>query len=295
MSGDGKYRAQHTVTFSETVWYEKLWRIVSYLPSQVPLFTTVTISFWGVAEVFAQIGGETLSLQNLAVPALGTALAVAIYRAIQKYANYVPETLASESTTAKKIYRKGRSGWQFALAKEMLVERIAAFDRTLERIESGSQFIPPINLPGREYLKWMQRKPEILLRLIRAVAIQCTSEMPSVLATTRKEADLASLRYSVEQLASLYEETAKFELEIRGVTPPKELEDIHQMTFGWSTPVREGITDFVEVLNAISKIDVKQVAAGTAHMPSFEITFPPPPNIDEFDVALKSIPPSAFH
>lgn len=289
MSDDGKYSAQHTVTFSETVWYERLWRIVSYLPDQVPLFTAVTISFWGVAEVLAEIDGETLSLRNLATPALGTALAVAIYRAAQKYANYVPEALASECTAAKKVYRRGRSGWQFALAKEMLVDRITSFDRTLERIESGSQFISPKHIPGPEYLEWLQRKPEILLRLIRATAIQCTSELPSVLATTKKDADLSNLKNSVEQLAHLYEEATKFELEVRGVMPPEELEGIHQMTFGWSAPVRNGITNFVDVLDAISKIDAKRVAAGTAPMPDFGIKFLPPHNIDKFTEAIKSV------
>lgn len=289
MSDDGKYSAQHTVTFSETVWYERLWRVFSYLPDQVPLFAAVTISFWGVAEVLAEISGETLSLHNLALPVLGTALAVAIYRAAQKYVNYVPEALVSESTAAKKIYRRGRSGWQFALAKEMLVERIAAFDRTLERIESGSQFISPKYLPSPEYLEWLQRKPEILLRLIRAAAIQCTSELPSVLATTKTEADLSNLKGSVEQLACLYEEAAKFELEVHGVKSPAELEGIHQMIFGWSAPVREGITNFIEILDAISKIDTKRVKAGTAPMPDFGIKFLPPPNIDKFAEAMKSV------
>lgn len=117
MPDDGQYSVQHSVAFSEVVWYERLWNIASFLPSQVPLFAAVTISFWGVAEVLAEVGGETLSLRNLATPVLATAVVIVMYRAVQKYRSYVPEALESESMVARSIFRSGKRGWQFALAR----------------------------------------------------------------------------------------------------------------------------------------------------------------------------------
>ncbi|MDH7453710.1 hypothetical protein QF205_11625 [Luteimonas composti] len=194
MSDNNEYGAQHSVKFSEVTWYERLRKIAAYVPDQVPLFATVTVLFWGVAEVVSELGGETLSLRNLAAPALATALVISVYKAIQAYAKYVPEALSDESLSAKKVFRQGRCGWQFALAREMLLERIRAVDRKLKRVETGAQFIRPTHLPAADYLSWLQKRPEILQRLIRSVAVQCTSDMPKILAVTTDEATLAMSR-----------------------------------------------------------------------------------------------------
>jgi hypothetical protein len=119
--------------------------------------------------------------------------------------------------------------------------------------------------------------------------------LPSILAVTREEADLVELKESVEQLALLYEEAIKFELSVRGVKPPDDLEEVHKMAYGWSNPVRDGISEFVDVLDAISDIDVKRIAAGTDEIPTFEVTFSPPPNVDAFRRALRSVDVSVFH
>ena len=193
MTDDPKYVGEHTISFTETRWYERLRKFLPYLPREIPLFATVTISFWGIAEVLAEIGNETLKLKDLAVPALATSLVVATYRAIQNYRAYVAEPLLSESKAARRIFRKGACGWQFALARQMLLERTSTFDRTLARVESGAEYIPPKSLAPPEYMKWLQDRPRILERLVRAVAVQCTSELPGVLGTTKDEQGLPDL------------------------------------------------------------------------------------------------------
>ena len=288
------YDGQHSVQFSEVTWYERLRKIAGYLPDQIPLFATVTVAFWGVAEVIAEIGGDTLSLRNLAAPALGTALAVCIYRAIKAYVGYVPEALAHESLVAKKIYRYGRSGWPFALAKEMLADRISSIDRKLRRVETGAEFIAPTHLPASDYLSWLQRRPELLQRLVRAVGVQCTDDLPRILAVTTGDVSLTEVKDAVEQLALLYEAAADFELDVRSVKPPEHLVSIHRMTFGWSDPIRTGIAEFVEVLDRISKLNVKRVKSGKEALPDFGIVFKSPANIGEFCDALEELGTSAF-
>lgn len=295
MSQEGRYAEQHSFTFTEVTWYERIWKFASYIPKQIPLFAAVTASFWGVSEVLAEVGGETFSLKDLAIPALLTALVVSAYRAFKEYVAYVPDALASESKAAKTVYRNGKFGWQFALAREMLLRRLSEFDRTLNRMDTGSQFIRPVHMSGADYLTWLQGRPEILVRLVHAVAVQCTAECPRVIGLTKDEDDLSALKSAIDQLAALYEETTRFELEVRGVVPPDELKEIHQMTFGWSSPVRRGMVRFVEVLEAISSLNVKRVLAGQDSMPDFGMEFLPPENLDEFIKELDSAQASVFH
>lgn len=282
MSDDGEFQDQHTVSLTETSWTDRLRKFMPYLPKEIPLFATVVISFWGIAEVLSELGGESLSLRILAAPALITALVVAAYKAIQKFRTYVPEDLVTESKITQSIFRKGKCGWQFALARQMLTERTDNFDRTLGRVKNGSHFLYPRHLETSEYIAWLKERPEVLTRLIRAVAVQCVSEIPSILATTRDETSLSALSDSVAQLSSLYEATVDFELQSHGTHPPTELSDVHEMIYGWSDPIRLGIQEFLNVLKSVSEISAKDIKNGTVALPSFEIKFASPPNIDEF-------------
>lgn len=269
-------------------------KFLPYLPREIPLFAAVTISFWGIAEVLAEIGGERVALKDLAIPALATSLVVAVYKAIQKYRAYVPEPLTLESNATRAIFRKGAYGWQFALAHQMLLERISTFDRTLGRVESGAEYIPPKSLEPPEYLKWLKGRPEILLRLVRCVAIQCTSDLPHVLIKTKDECDLFDLKDSISRLASLYNEAKDFELECRSVKPADKLSAIHEMVYGWSAPIRDGVRKFMSILSVIATIDPKEFNAGTLELPAFSIEFASPANVDAFVEKLGSLDASAL-
>jgi hypothetical protein len=287
MASDGIYDTQHTVTFTETSLLDRLKRFAPFLPKEIPLFAAVTISFWGVAEVLAEFGGGAISLKSLAAPALATAFAVTSYKAVQKYRASVPEALSDESSASRSIHRKGRCGWQFALALQMLKERTNSSDRMLQRIENGASFVAPQVLDHKEYLDWIRRRPEVVLRLLRSVAVQSTSELPSVLAKPHSDSFLVDLKDSVSELSKLYQETVTFELESRSVDPPDELTKAHEMTYGWSNPIRDGIREFLGVLEQISQIDPRSARNDGSPPPSFGIKFDPPPNIDEFTQELK--------
>lgn len=145
---------------------------------------------------------------------------MATYKAIQRFRAYVPESLVAESKVTRAIYRKGVCGWQFSMSRQMLLERIGTFDRTLARVEEGAQYIPPRILEVPEYMEWLQDRPRILIRLVHFVAVQSTSELPSVSAATSGEDDLFDLKDSIEQLLSLYKLAVDFELESRSIEPP---------------------------------------------------------------------------
>jgi len=287
MEREDNHSSEHTVTFTRTTWVDRLRAFAHFLPKEAPLFAAVTASFWGVAEVLSEVGGQTLSLKNLAIPTLITAFSASSYKAVQKYRTHVPELLSTESRMSQSIYRQGKSGWQFALALQMLNERTDTFDRTLQRIENGAHFAVPIPLDQSEYLDWIKRRPEILIRLIHSVSVQCTSELPAVLANPLDGAFLVNLKDSVSQLSSLYGATVDFELESHAASPTEKFKAANEMTFGWSNPIRDGIREFLSILNQLSGIDPKTARRDGAPPPSFSIKFNAPPNIGSFSKELE--------
>lgn len=289
ISNDGKYSGAHTFTFTETRWYERVRKFLPYLPREIPLFAAVAASSWGVAEIVAEASGAKVALRELAVPALVISCAVAVYRAFSKYRSYVPEALVKESRTTQEIFRKGASGWQFGMARQMLTERLAMADRTLSRVESGAEFIRSKQLPIDEYTKWLQDRPSIISRLGHSVAVQCTSDLPRTLASVKSEDQLTDLKAGVSQLAALYSFAAEFEVECHGVQPPEPFEELHQMTRGWSGPIRDGIREFLAILAQLETVNRKALIAGTARVPNFNIAFDPPPTLSEFSRQLQAL------
>lgn len=295
MSPNGKYSEQHNATYSEKVFREKLLDFSKFLSRQIPLFATVTASIWGVAEVITSVNGERLSLNTLSTPSLAVALAIALYRAYKEYKNYVPEALSSENQSAINVYRRGESGWNFALAKEMLMKRISELDRTLDRVAIGSEYIPPKNVSATEYLEWIKARPETLRRLSHATATQCTKELPEVIGKTQNEQDLIPLKGSIEQLAKLYKELVNFEIEGRSINPPAKLIELHEMTWGWTEPIREGTSNFIELMEVLSKLNVKRILSGEDKIPNLMIEFPEPKNMNKFSEKLGSLDSTSFH
>lgn len=283
------HSGEHTIIFIKTTWTERVREFAPYLPRQVPLFAVVTASFWGVAEVLSQIGGQALSLKNLAVPALVTALSASLYKALQKYRTHVPEPLSSESKASQQIYWKRKSGWQFALALQMLKERTDSFDLALQRIESGAQFTAPHHLNKSQYIDWIKQRPELLIRLTRSVAVHCTIEIPSVLANPNDKDFLVKLKDSVAQLSDLYERTVEYELSSHAVCPPDILVHANELTFGWAGPIRNGIREFLSILEKLSSFDVKAARLENAEPPAFSIKFSTPPNIPRFTDELQRV------
>lgn len=289
MSDEGKYIGSHSATFSETRWYDRVQMFLPYIPREIPLFGAVTMSLWGVAEVLAEVVGGKIELGTLALPTVSTALVVVLYRAFSRFRQYVPEDLVSESAASKRIFRKGRIGWQFALARQMLEERVAQLDKTLHRVTDGAEFILPNKLALQDYVEWLSSRPTYLMRLVHATATQCTSELPAILASVTSEAELSDLKLGVEELTRLYKHAVDFEIESQSNQPPEGFENVHCKMYGWSAPVQDGVGDFMSLLTELASLDRKSLRAGTATVPQFTINFEPPENIDDFSEELDRI------
>ncbi len=283
-----KYSGSHTLSFTEKTWYEHVWEYCKGIPKELSTFATVVVSMWAVAEVVMRAGGERVPLDELAIPILVLAFAVLLYRVYCAKRDYVPDALAGESETVKSIFRKQECGWSAALAKCMLKERIQEADAAMERIDKGSEFIAPRHMDYDNYVAWLQTRPELILRMVQSAALLCTQEVPIALGSTKGEDDLPALKREVIALSAMYESAKNVEVEWHGVVPPDEFEEIHEMVYGWTIPIRNGVHSFLGVLDTLAKVDRHALKKGTASVPSFNIVFEKPENIDEFSRRLNA-------
>lgn len=281
-----QYSSEHTISFTEKAWYEHVWEYCKEIPNELSAFAAVVVAMWAVAEVVMRAGGERVPLEELAIPILVLAFANLLYRTYRSKREYVPDALVGESEATKSIFRIQKCGWNAALAKRMLEERIQDADAAMDRIEKGSEFIAPRHMDDDDYFEWLQARPELILRMVRSAALLCTQEVPAALSSMKGEGDLPALKREVLALAAMYESAKEAEVEWHAVVPPDEFADIHEMVYGWTTPIRNGVRSFLEVLDILAKIDRRALKNGTASAPSFNIVFEKPENIDEFSRRL---------
>ncbi len=81
-------------------------------------------------------------------------------------------------------------------------------------------------------------------------------------------------------------------MEAHGMTyviPQELLVEAHEMTYGWTDPIREGINKFTSILHELSTLDKKVLKAKTVEAPTFNIDFPKPKNVEEFCKRLDEI------
>lgn len=279
---EDQYSGSHTFSFTEKRWYEHAWEYCKGIPDESSTFATIVVSMWAVAEVVMRASGESVPLDELAIPILVFAATVLLYRTYRSKRDYVPDALVRESEDAQSIFRKQKCGWSAALAKRLLEERIQEADAAMERIDKGSEFIAPSHMDYDDYVEWLQTRPELILRMVRSAALLCTQEVPVAVGSTKGESDIVALKREVTALAMMYESAKDVEIEWHGVVPPNEFADIHEMVYGWTAPIRSGVHSFLEVLDQLAKIDRRALKKGTASVPSFNIVFEKPENIDEF-------------
>ena len=279
------------MTFSEKTWYEDWWDYFKWLSGQIDTFAAVAISSWAVSEVLMAASDHRVPIEDLALPVLVLATVVALYRAYRKKSGYVPASLVGESATSKGIFRKQKCGWNAALARQMLEERLQAADAALRRIEKGSEFIGPRQMDYNDYVVWLQMRPEMVLRMVRSAALLCTQEVPIAICSTKGEDDLVGLKREIVALSAIYECAKEAEVEWHEVVPPDEFREVHEMVYGWTQPIRNGVHRFLDILDELANVDRKTLKLGTASLPSFEIVFEKPDNLNEFSRRLDQISP----
>ncbi len=287
-------KEEHEVTFNELGLLERLKELLPYFPREIPTFFSVTISCWAIAEILIAIFDNRPSITSLAAPVLAAGTIVAMYRAYRAYRFYLPEALINESKKIQTIYYSRKLGWQWAIALEMLLDRIRPIDAELERIRRGAEFIEPEHLPNKTYFDWLKSRPNTMLRLINAAQTQCTRDVPSAIGNAISEDQIKDMKIQIQTLADLYETTVRFERKCHAIIPSDEFERVHEMAYGWTDTIRDGINQFISItskLATLNKKTIKEAASGLKELPSFSIHFEATQNMDKFCERLKEIDP----
>lgn len=290
---DGLHSGEHNIQFTEKRWYEAVLDFFRFLPAEAPTFATLVVTLWALAEVIMAAAGNRAPVVTFAISVLVIAAMVTGLRAYGRFKNYVPTALQSEAVQVQQIFRKQRCGWQLALTRLMLNNRISSAEIELDRVIRGAAFIPPQQLKSPEYFSWLTSRPEAIQRLVHSVAVLCTQDLPGVVAGVRDEGGLARLKVEVDALAALYSHAKDFEIECHEIVPPEPFEDAHKMTHGWTQTIRSGVAEFLTILDKLASLDAKALQAGTIEPPSFNITFDAPDNLDEFSRRLELVEVSA--
>lgn len=285
---NGQYWSEHKLIFTEKKWYEHTKEYLKILLSETPTFIALIVSIWAFTEILMDIAGDRISTYRLFIFTALIALVFISYKSTSRFLNKFPETIKNESEASKKIVWWQKSGWQCNLTRQILSERFESIEITLQRISSGAHYLPPKIIPFEDYIEWLKSRVTVLERLINAVTIQCTQELPGVLGQIRNETDLKILLQSIDNLEVLYRTAKDFEVESHQIIPPVQFKAVHEMTFGWSNPIRSGINELLLILKQIVDYDYKS-PQNAEEVLSFNIIFKAPENVEEFCKRLDSI------
>lgn len=285
---ENHYVRKHQFIYTEKKWYEHIKDYLKILITEVPAFIALVVSLWVFTEILMEITDNRVSINKLFLLITSIAFIAIAYKSFVKYSSKIPEILNNESNASKNIIWWQKCGWQYDLAYQILNERFQKIEFVLNRIASGANFLPPKSLPIESYIEWLNSRPLILSRLIKAVEIQCIQELPKTLGKTKNESDLKEILIGLENLVELYEFAKDFEVECHQIIPPPQFESVHKMTFGWTDPIRNGINEFLGILKGIANYDIKS-KTNKQKIPFYNIEINSPTNIDEFCKRLESI------
>lgn len=288
-SEEGLYSEAHSFAFSAKTPLDVIKEFLTYCVHEFGTFLATSIALWAMAEVVSAATNQQTSVESLAVPVLATAAVAATYQAYRNQKAYVPEALVSESSAVKDIYRTQKFGWNAALSRQMLLDRISKAEATLDRIKRGAQYVEPRSIERMEYMTWLETRPEAARRLVRAAMMLVTSKLPIAIGGTTSEEDLGPLKNEIDALAALYEAALDMEVECHEIIPPQELLSLHEMTHGWTDTTRQGVREFCDVLETLANLDRKAVARSETSPPTFNITVDAPDNLGEFNRRLDAL------
>lgn len=221
---------------------------------------------------------------------IGASVVASLVWAIYQYVHHVPDGFENAAPSAQRIAHLQRPLWEFRLAKSLLAQRLAPFERELQDMQSGRYFViadKPESLHA--YMRWAGTRTENLFSMLEVAHELILNDFPASLQSTENEpADPKKILNAVERLARFYSETAVFERSSRAVMPSDDLKDLHRLQCGWSDPIRDGVRQLFQFLQRMCECDPH----GDNHI-KFEIVFDEPENVprycDELDRLAVSV------
>ena len=235
-------------------------------------------AIWTCFEAPAYFLHANLSGGSFYLGAIAASILAAAAWTTREYLNICPPGFELESKRTQRIAHVQRTKWEHALARQLLGEVLLDLDDELAALSEGRVFVPIEKRPHlAEYMRWVNLGPTNMLRMIDVAKKLLVLDLPSVLGSPDDPAKPQKIRKVVYRIRDLYKETVAFECSRRSVAPPEGAERRHELQFGWTDPVRDGVRQMFEFFDRILSLD-----SLTDQTVSFTVTMDEPDNIQEF-------------
>ncbi|HCG8254122.1 TPA: hypothetical protein NJ905_004426 [Vibrio parahaemolyticus] len=281
-----KHRSENTLTFLS--WYEHLQLLfIQQWKMLILNFSGAVISMFGFIELVkffkphANLNSKYVLLTLVAFSAL-----FAILRCAFSYLTSVPKGLEDEPIAIQNIARSKKHFWEYAFVHERLKVNLTTIDSQLEDVLNDRVHINIVKeLNADEYIKWVQIRPQNVLRIVQVAKQLLIVELVNGLSSSDDhEVDYQKFIRLTDLITDLYKDLYQYEVDARQIAVPDEFRAIHDMQSEWVVSIRDGFQQMMSVLHSISvrnKNDLSPVR-GT-------IVFEEPPRLTEFSTELQRL------
>ena len=168
----------------------------------------------------------------------------------------------------------------------MFKNRIDEIDRSIDDVMKKRVFVSVERSLGvEEYVDWLLRRPDNLLRLVDIARHLLIIDLSSALKIEHKQdLDIKALIRVLDFARDAYQKAVEFELEGRRISIPEGFENIHLLQSGWATTIQDGFKQMMLILENISKR-----SKGDKSPVIGQIIFHEPNNINEFTEELEKL------
>lgn len=270
-----------TISFTYMTWLDHARAFFQVQWKKLAIYSIAIFGvMWGVIEA-ASFFAPNSNLGNSYILSCIISLCalISLSRCIHDYKNRVPIGLEKESSTAHKIAINKKHFWEYALAKQLIENRIKHIDDELDDITRNRTHVKITRkLDIEEYIQWMQTRPQNLLGFIKTAQQLLIFDLIHAIHTDEdNEADLKNLVKVANLVEDLYRSIYDYEIEGREIIVPEEFELAHEIQSTWGCVTRDSFHQMLKILNGVAtrnKNDLSPIRE--------TITFEKPPRLDEY-------------
>ncbi|MPQ76134.1 hypothetical protein [Hydrogenovibrio sp. JE_KL2] len=275
-------------SLSYLTWYQKLIEFIKQQWKKISLYLLSWFSvLWLTVEVLNFFYPKiSLNSHIVLLGILAVSFLVAVVHSFLEYKRHIPLGLENESIQVHKIVRVKKPFWEYALAYELLRERIEFIDQALDDVLNNRVHIKISRVMDiEEYMQWLVTRPENLIKMVEVSKTLLISDLVQAIHPDEgREVNYTDVIRVADLIKDLYTNLYEFEIEGRTIQVPDGFEFVHQIQSGWATVIRDAFHQMLEVLLTVSRRDKGDLSPinGT-------ITFEEPPKIQEYHDELERL------
>lgn len=250
------------------------------------LLTAVAIfGVWMTAEAPAYFLDAALRDGSFYLGGVTISLAGALFWTIRAYLRDCPVGLEHESPNARRIAQVQRARWEYRLARQLLQDVLLDLDDELAALADGRVFVPVERKPDpTDYAEWAGLGPANVLRMLEVAQQLLVLDLPTALGSPDNDGKPREIRNVVYRIRDLYRATLAFEQSRRSVEPPEGAERLHELQFGWTDPVRDGVRQMFGFFEAV--LDLESIKDAEV---AYTVTMDSPANVQKFNEELERL------